>query len=128
MSLLIDACSLPKLSLLRTPTLPAGAYFCGKAFGRTQVRGVAAGQLRLLRLAPALCASKQPALRPQLTAVSPKKTVEGAVGGLLSSVAVALGLYKVCSMQDSSGHVAVRVGLSITCDLCCRLLAGQTTR
>lgn len=31
----------------------------------------------------------------QLTHVSPKKTVEGAVGGLLSSIAVALGLYKV---------------------------------
>jgi CDP-diglyceride synthetase len=27
--------------------------------------------------------------------VSPKKTVEGAVGGLLSSVVVALGLYRV---------------------------------
>jgi phosphatidate cytidylyltransferase len=31
----------------------------------------------------------------QLSAVSPKKTVEGAVGGLLCSIGVALGLYKV---------------------------------
>lgn len=43
-----------------------GAYFCGKSFGRTQ-----------------------------LIRVSPKKTVEGAVGGLLSSIAVALSLHRV---------------------------------
>lgn len=52
-----------------------GAYFCGKSFGRTK-----------------------------LTSVSPKKTVEGAVGGLLSSIAVALGLYKV------GGCAAVALG------------------
>ncbi|PSC75575.1 Phosphatidate cytidylyltransferase [Micractinium conductrix] len=50
-----------------------GAYFCGKSFGRTQ-----------------------------LTRVSPKKTVEGALGGLLSSIAVALGLYKTCGWPDNS--------------------------
>ncbi|PRW05876.1 Phosphatidate cytidylyltransferase [Chlorella sorokiniana] len=50
-----------------------GAYFCGKAFGRTQ-----------------------------LTTVSPKKTVEGAIGGLLSSIGVALGLYKLSAWPASS--------------------------
>lgn len=37
----------------------------------------------------------RPAWLAQLTHVSPKKTVEGAVGGLLSSIGVALGLYRV---------------------------------
>jgi phosphatidate cytidylyltransferase len=41
----------------------------------------------------------------QLTEVSPKKTVEGAVGGLLSSIVVALGLYRV-----SRGAAATRSG------------------
>mmetsp|Transcript_11513 Transcript_11513/g.20417 ORF Transcript_11513/g.20417 Transcript_11513/m.20417 type:complete len:414 (+) Transcript_11513:93-1334(+) len=43
-----------------------GAYFVGKALGRTK-----------------------------LTDISPKKTVEGAVGGLAASVGVALGMWKV---------------------------------
>lgn len=42
-----------------------GAYFTGRAFGRTQ-----------------------------LTSISPKKTVEGALGGLASSVLVALGFWQ----------------------------------
>ena len=41
-----------------------GAYFCGKSLGRTQ-----------------------------LISISPKKTVEGAIGGLLASIGVALGSY-----------------------------------
>lgn len=43
-----------------------GAYFAGKSLGRTQ-----------------------------LSSISPKKTVEGAIGGLISSIAVAFGCYKV---------------------------------
>lgn len=33
--------------------------------------------------------------RTHFTEISPKKTVEGALGGLLSSVGVALGLWKL---------------------------------
>lgn len=63
---------------------------------RTPV-GLCCGYVHLLgnqhpRTAPHLQSAGPP---PQLTAVSPKKTVEGAVGGLLSSIVVALGLYKV---------------------------------
>ncbi|KAL4428011.1 hypothetical protein ABPG75_002100 [Micractinium tetrahymenae] len=54
-----------------------GAYFTGKSFGRTQ-----------------------------LTHVSPKKTVEGAVGGLLSSIGVALGLYRAFGWPDNSLNAA----------------------
>jgi len=43
-----------------------GAYFVGKSLGRTK-----------------------------LTDISPKKTVEGALGGLVSSIAAALGLWKI---------------------------------
>ncbi len=49
-----------------------GAYFVGKALGRTK-----------------------------LTDISPRKTVEGAIGGLVSSVLVALGLYKVAGWPAS---------------------------
>jgi phosphatidate cytidylyltransferase len=49
-----------------------GAYFCGKSLGRTQ-----------------------------LIAISPKKTVEGAIGGLLCSVGVALGCFRLFSWPDS---------------------------
>lgn len=90
-----------------------GAYFTGKAFGRTQVGGGeswgipclqrgAAGKARHWRgggvaalTMPPLPALPCPAPLLQLTRVSPKKTVEGAVGGLLSSIGVALGLYQV---------------------------------
>ena len=117
-----------------------GAYFCGKSFGRTQVRGggrrrgggqrgwrgargqriqddahppghlQSCGQSLVGWLLPAClpacthaCVAQvthlficpPPPPPPQLTRVSPKKTVEGALGGLLSSIAVALGLYKV---------------------------------
>ena len=37
----------------------------------------------------------------QLTTVSPKKTVEGAAGGLLCSIAVALGLFRAAAWPDS---------------------------
>lgn len=49
-----------------------GAYFFGKSLGRTQ-----------------------------LISISPKKTVEGAIGGLLCSVGVALGLFKYFAWPDS---------------------------
>lgn len=49
-----------------------GAFFFGKAFGRTK-----------------------------LTSVSPKKTVEGAVGGLLCSIAVSVGCYQAVAWPDS---------------------------
>lgn len=111
-----------------------GAYFCGKAFGRTQVRGKAgeraggaAGRWRCSQ--PTVCrllvqgssvnslhyllpcvestladaAAPPPPLPAQLTTVSPKKTVEGAIGGLLSSIAVALGLYKVRAVWEHRG-------------------------
>ncbi len=47
------------------------------------------------RVALLLSTAGLPAPLAQLTHVSPKKTVEGAVGGLLSSIGVALGLYRV---------------------------------
>eukprot|EP00887_Chlorella_sp_A99_P001916 scaffold18.g1916.t1 len=50
-----------------------GAYFFGKAFGRTR-----------------------------LTAVSPKKTVEGAVGGLLCSIGVAVGCFHIVAWPESA--------------------------
>lgn len=37
----------------------------------------------------------------QLTRVSPKKTVEGAAGGLICSIAVALGLFRAGGWPDS---------------------------
>ena len=49
-----------------------GAYFCGKSLGRT----------KLIR-------------------ISPKKTVEGAIGGLVSSIAVALALFKLFAWPDN---------------------------
>ena len=49
-----------------------GAYFCGKALGRTQ-----------------------------LTRISPKKTVEGALGGLMCSIAVALGCFRAFAWPES---------------------------
>ena len=49
-----------------------GAYFCGKTLGKTK-----------------------------LISISPKKTVEGAIGGLISSIAVSLGLFKLFSWPDS---------------------------
>jgi phosphatidate cytidylyltransferase len=57
-----------------------GAYFTGKALGRTQ-----------------------------LSAVSPKKTVEGAAGGLLCSVATALGCFRLFAWPDG-GASAVGLG------------------
>ncbi|KAL6749433.1 cytidylyltransferase family-domain-containing protein [Haematococcus lacustris] len=55
-----------------------GAYFVGKRLGRTK-----------------------------LTEISPKKTVEGALGGLASSVAVALGCWKVSSWPATPAAAAV---------------------
>jgi phosphatidate cytidylyltransferase len=49
-----------------------GAYFCGKSLGKTK-----------------------------LISISPKKTVEGAIGGLLSSIGVALALFKLFAWPDS---------------------------
>lgn len=49
-----------------------GAYFCGKSLGRTK-----------------------------LISISPKKTVEGAVGGLISSIGVALALFKLFAWPDT---------------------------
>lgn len=49
-----------------------GAYFFGKSFGRTQ-----------------------------LISISPKKTVEGAIGGLACSVGAALACFRVFSWPDS---------------------------
>ncbi len=49
-----------------------GAYFCGKSLGRTK-----------------------------LISISPKKTVEGAIGGLISSIGVALALLKLFKWPDS---------------------------
>ncbi|KAL3156701.1 hypothetical protein ABBQ38_000976 [Trebouxia sp. C0009 RCD-2024] len=51
-----------------------GAYFCGRSFGRTQ-----------------------------LTRISPKKTVEGAVGGLICSIATAVGFWQVLAWPVSLG-------------------------
>ena len=59
----------------------------------------------------------------QLSAVSPKKTVEGAVGGLLCSIGVALGLYKVRARRVVGGRhnrallvaYAVAVGYRCAC-------------
>ena len=66
-----------------------GAYFCGKSFGRTQ-----------------------------LTSVSPKKTVEGAIGGLLCSIAVAIGCYKVRGLGQGRvgrGVEASGAGQRVSC-------------
>jgi phosphatidate cytidylyltransferase len=49
-----------------------GAYFCGKSLGKTK-----------------------------LISISPKKTVEGAIGGLLSSIGVALALCKLFAWPDN---------------------------
>jgi phosphatidate cytidylyltransferase len=49
-----------------------GAYFCGKSLGKTK-----------------------------LISISPKKTVEGAIGGLLSSIGVALALFKYFAWPDN---------------------------
>ena len=58
-----------------------GAYFCGKSLGKTQ-----------------------------LISVSPKKTVEGAIGGLLCSVLGSLACFKFFSWPDSlAGAVALGV-------------------
>lgn len=51
-----------------------GAYFCGRSFGRTQ-----------------------------LTRISPKKTVEGAVGGLICSIATAVGFWQVLAWPVTLG-------------------------
>lgn len=51
-----------------------GAYFCGRSFGRTQ-----------------------------LTRISPKKTVEGAVGGLICSIAAAVGFWQVLAWPVGLG-------------------------
>ncbi|KAJ9532653.1 hypothetical protein QJQ45_010718 [Haematococcus lacustris] len=55
-----------------------GLFYCGKRLGRTK-----------------------------LTEISPKKTVEGALGGLASSVAVALGCWKVSSWPATPAAAAV---------------------
>eukprot|EP00204_Picochlorum_oklahomense_P001877 CAMPEP_0118806222 /NCGR_PEP_ID=MMETSP1161-20130426/30510_1 /TAXON_ID=249345 /ORGANISM="Picochlorum oklahomensis, Strain CCMP2329" /LENGTH=382 /DNA_ID=CAMNT_0006735335 /DNA_START=120 /DNA_END=1265 /DNA_ORIENTATION=- len=58
-----------------------GAYFCGKSLGKTQ-----------------------------LISVSPKKTVEGAIGGLLSSILAAVTCYRFLGWPDSTlGAVALGV-------------------
>jgi len=49
-----------------------GAYFCGKSLGKTQ-----------------------------LISISPKKTVEGAIGGLVCSILTAFGLLKLFAWPDS---------------------------
>lgn len=49
-----------------------GAYFCGKSLGKTQ-----------------------------LISISPKKTVEGAIGGLVCSIVTAFGLLKLFAWPDS---------------------------
>lgn len=54
-----------------------GAYFCGKSLGRTK-----------------------------LISISPKKTVEGAVGGLISSIGVALALFKLFAWPDTPINAA----------------------
>ena len=54
-----------------------GAYFCGKSLGRTK-----------------------------LISISPKKTVEGAIGGLLSSIGVALALFKLFAWPDTAINAA----------------------
>jgi phosphatidate cytidylyltransferase len=55
-----------------------GAYFCGKSLGRTQ-----------------------------LSSISPKKTVEGALGGLACSVAVAVGCCRLFAWPDSPVNAAL---------------------
>lgn len=51
-----------------------GAYFCGRSFGRTR-----------------------------LTEISPKKTVEGAVGGLICSIATAVGFWQFLAWPVNLG-------------------------
>lgn len=66
-------------SLLCIIAADTGAYFCGRAFGATP-----------------------------LNAVSPKKTVEGAAGGLVAAVAVALALRSALGWPTtSSGAVGL---------------------
>jgi len=55
-----------------------GAYFCGKSLGRTQ-----------------------------LSSISPKKTVEGALGGLLCSVGVAVGCCRLFAWPDTPVNAAL---------------------
>lgn len=54
------------LAVLCVIAADTGAFFCGKSFGRTQ-----------------------------LTEISPKKTVEGAAGGLVCSIFTAMGFWRV---------------------------------
>ena len=56
--------------------------------------------------------------RTKLTEISPKKTVEGALGGLASSVAVALGVWKV-THWPSTPTAAAGLGVSV-----CASVAG----
>ena len=57
-----------------------GAYFCGRSFGRTQ-----------------------------LTQISPKKTVEGAIGGLICSTLTAVGFHRFLAWPVDMG-AAVGLG------------------
>eukprot|EP00798_Chlamydomonas_sp_ICE-L_P032548 gene32548-17265_t len=65
-----------------------GAYFVGKNLGRTK-----------------------------LTDISPKKTVEGAIGGLASSVVVALGMWKLTHWPPTAVSAAALGILAFVCSL-----------
>jgi phosphatidate cytidylyltransferase len=51
--------------------------------------------------------------RTKLTEISPKKTVEGAVGGLASSMAVAIGLSKL-TLWPATPLAAAGLGVGAT--------------